>query len=75
MLRISLFLKGASDLKYVLRRILALIITMVMVSFLAFAAFQMISGDPAQAILGTNATPERLVCEDTLLGAPFFFFH
>ena len=43
-----------------MRRILALIITMIMVSFLAFAAFHMISGDPAQAILGTNATPERL---------------
>ena len=47
-------------MKYVVRRILALIITMIMVSFLAFAAFHMISGDPAQAILGTNATPERL---------------
>ena len=47
-------------MKYVVRRILALVITMVMVSFLAFAAFHMISGDPAQAILGTNATPERL---------------
>ena len=31
-----------------------------MVSLLAFAAFHMISGDPAQAILGTNASPERL---------------
>ena len=47
-------------MKYVVRRILALIITMVMVSFLAFAAFHMISGDPAQAILGMNATPEKL---------------
>lgn len=47
-------------MKYAVRRILALLITMVMVSFLAFAAFHMISGDPAQAILGTNATPERL---------------
>ena len=43
-----------------MRRILALLITMIMVSFLAFAAFHMISGDPAQAILGTNASPERL---------------
>lgn len=47
-------------MKYAVRRILALIITMIMVSFLAFAAFHMISGDPAQAILGTNASPERL---------------
>ena len=47
-------------MKYAVRRILALLITMIMVSFLAFAAFHMISGDPAQAILGTNASPERL---------------
>lgn len=33
---------------------------MLLVSFLAFCAFQMISGDPAQAILGINATPQRL---------------
>ena len=52
--------EGSRILKYAVRRILALIITMIMVSFLAFAAFHMISGDPAQAILGTNATPERL---------------
>ena len=55
-------------MKYVLRRILALIITMIMVSFLAFAAFHMISGDPAQAILGTNATPERLALLRQQLG-------
>lgn len=47
-------------MKYVLRRILALFLTMITVSFITFAAFHMISGDPAQAILGTNATPERL---------------
>ena len=47
-------------MKFAVRRITALLITMIMVSFLAFAAFHMISGDPAQAILGTNATPERL---------------
>ena len=52
--------EGSRILKYAVRRILALIITMIMVSFLAFAAFHMISGDPAQAILGTNATPEML---------------
>lgn len=33
---------------------------MIMVSFLAFAAFHLISGDPARAILGMNATDEQL---------------
>ena len=47
-------------MKYVVRRILALIITMIMVSFLAFAAFHIISGDPARAILGMNATEKQL---------------
>lgn len=47
-------------MKYVVQRVTALLLTMLMVSFLAFSAFQMISGDPAQAILGTSATPESL---------------
>ena len=47
-------------MKYVVRRILALIITMILVSFLAFAAFHIISGDPARAILGMNATENQL---------------
>ena len=42
------------------RRILALFITMILVSFLAFAAFHIISGDPARAILGMNATDKQL---------------
>ena len=47
-------------MKYAVRRILALIITMILVSFLAFAAFHIISGDPARAILGMNATEKQL---------------
>ena len=47
-------------MKYVVRRILALIITMILVSFLAFAAFHIISGDPARAILGMNATESQI---------------
>ena len=47
-------------MKYVARRILALFITMILVSFLAFAAFHIISGDPARAILGMNATEKQL---------------
>ena len=33
---------------------------MILVSFLAFAAFHIISGDPARAILGMNATEKQL---------------
>ena len=47
-------------MKYTFRRIISLVVTMLTVSFLAFSAFHIISGDPAVTILGTNATPERL---------------
>ena len=47
-------------MKYAARRILALFITMILVSFLTFAAFHIISGDPARAILGMNATESQL---------------
>ncbi|MDO4314576.1 MAG: ABC transporter permease [Oscillospiraceae bacterium] len=46
-------------MKYAAKRIAMLLVTMVIVSLLAFAAFDMISGDPATAMLGTEATPER----------------
>ena len=47
-------------MKYALNRILMLLLTMLLVSFLTFTAFELISGDPAQSLLGTEATPERL---------------
>ena len=47
-------------MKYAAKRIAMLLLTMVIVSLLAFVAFDLISGDPATAILGTEATPERL---------------
>ena len=40
-------------MKYALRRIAMLLLTMVIVSLLAFVAFDLISGDPATAMLGT----------------------
>ena len=42
------------------RRIAMLLPTMVIVSFLAFAAADLLSGAPATAMLGTEATPERV---------------
>ncbi|MCQ2447690.1 MAG: ABC transporter permease [Oscillibacter sp.] len=60
-------------MKYAAKRILVLLVTMVIVSFLAFAAFEVIGGDPATAILGTQATPERLEAlrEELGLNRPF----
>ena len=47
-------------MKYAIRRIAMLLLTMVIVSLLAFVAFDLISGDPATAMLGTQATPEKV---------------
>ena len=52
--------KGDDTMKYALKRILQFVLTMVIVSLLAFVAFDMISGDPATARLGTEATPEKI---------------
>ena len=46
-------------MKYVLKKTGVLIITLVMISLLAFLAFQIIPGDPTTKILGTDYTPER----------------
>lgn len=60
-------------MNYVAKRILTLIITLFIVSLLAFLAFQIIS-DPAVAILGTNATEESVEAlrEEMGLNRPFF---
>lgn len=46
-------------MKYVLKKTGVLIITLVMISLLAFLAFQIIPGDPTTKILGTDYSPER----------------
>jgi len=46
--------------KYGAKRIAMLLLTMVIVSLLTFLAFDLISGDPAEIMLGTEASPERL---------------
>ena len=55
-------------MKYILKRVLTLFATMLIVSFLTFAAFSLISGDTATAMLGTAATPERLAALRAELG-------
>lgn len=46
-------------MKYLVKKLITLIITLFMVSVAAFIAFQIIPGDVVTSILGTEATPER----------------
>ena len=66
-------------LRYAAKRIGLLLITMLLVSFLSFLAFELVSGDPALTMLGTEATPEQLTALRHQLGLdmPFFsrYFH
>lgn len=55
-------------MKYVLRKLTTLIITLFIVSLLAFLAFQVIPGSPATSMLGTNATPEKIAALEAELG-------
>ena len=55
-------------MKYAAKRVLMLLLTMVIVSLLAFVAFDLISGDPATAMLGTEATPEKVAVLREQLG-------
>ena len=55
-------------MKYALKRILQFVLTMVIVSLLAFVAFDLISGDPATALLGTEATEEALAALRSEMG-------
>ncbi len=61
-------------MKYAAKKILMLLITMVIVSFLAFAAFELISGSAADTMLGTDGTPEQIAALEEKLGLnrPFF---
>ncbi len=53
---------------YILRRLLSAIPVLLGVSILVFAFVHLIPGDPATAILGERATPERLEQVRTTLG-------
>lgn len=46
-------------MRYTARKILTLLVTMLVVSLLTFAAFDMISGDPAATLLGTQPRRKR----------------
>lgn len=55
-------------MRYAAKRVMMLLVTMVIVSLLAFVAFDLISGDPATAMLGTEATAERVAALQEELG-------
>lgn len=47
-------------MKYLCKKLGVLLVTVLIVSFLVFLAFQVIPGDPAVNMLGTSATPEKV---------------
>ena len=47
-------------MRYVAKKLAGLAATVLVVSFLVFAAFAVIPGDPATSMLGTQATPEKV---------------
>lgn len=55
-------------MKYFIKKVLTLIITLFIVSLLAFLAFSVISGDPVTKMLGTEATPEAIAALRETLG-------
>lgn len=47
-------------MKFIIKKITGLIIALLIVSILAFLAFEIIPGDPARALLGTEATEAKV---------------
>ena len=47
-------------MKYIIKKLITLIITLLFISLITFTAFSVIPGDAATAKLGTNATPEQV---------------
>ena len=46
--------------RYALKRVFLVALTMVLVSFLTYLAFELVSGDPARTMLGTEATEAQV---------------
>ena len=59
-------------MKGICKKILSVVVTLLIVSFLVFSSFALISGDPASRKLGTNGTPEQIAVlrEEMGLNAP-----
>lgn len=55
-------------MRYIVRRIFTLCLTLLLVSVLTFFAFHIVPGDPVSLILGTEATPQRAALLRAQLG-------
>lgn len=55
-------------MKYFIKKIVTLIITLLFISMLSFAAFSVIPGNAAISKLGTDATPERVAALEASMG-------
>ena len=55
-------------MKYVVRKILTMILTLLAVTFFVFLSFHVISGDPATSMLGTEATLQKVAALREELG-------
>ena len=55
-------------MKYAIKRVGMLLVTMLLVSLLTFLAFQLVSGDPARTMLGTDASEEQVAALRSQLG-------
>lgn len=55
-------------MRYIVKKLGVLIVTLLIISILAFLAFQIIPGDPTTKMLGTQATPERVAALRAELG-------
>ena len=60
--------------KYLVKKAIILVFTLLVTSFVVFAVFAILPGDPAVHKLGTQATPEKLelLREEMGLNVPFF---
>ena len=54
--------------RYLLRRLLLLVPTLLLASILIFAVITLSPGDPVRMMLGTQATPEEIAVERERLG-------
>lgn len=55
-------------MRYILKKLSTLVVTLLLVSIVAFLAFQIIPGDPTTKLLGTSATPEKVAALRAELG-------
>lgn len=55
-------------MRYLIRRLVSLFLTLFLVSLLTFLAFNIIPGDPATLVAGTDASPEKIAALREQLG-------